>query len=42
MKVVISENQNKLLLTEGLSEKILKSYKSMGEFTEKVLKEAKR
>lgn len=41
MKVVISENQNKLLLTEGLSEKILKSYKSMGEFTEKVLKEAK-
>jgi hypothetical protein len=41
MKVVISENQNKLLLTEGLSEKILKSYKLMIEFTEKVLKEAK-
>jgi hypothetical protein len=41
MKVVISENQNKLLLTEGLSEKILKSYKLMSEFTEKVLKEAK-
>ena len=41
MKVVITENQNKLLLIEGLSEKILKSYKSMGQFIEKVLNEAK-
>ena len=41
MKVVITENQNKLLLTEGLSEKILASYKSMGKFADKVLKETK-
>ena len=41
MKIAITENQNKLLLTEGLSERILKSYKSMSEFTEKVLKEAR-
>jgi hypothetical protein len=41
MKVVITENQNKLLLTEGLSERILKSYESMVEFTNKVLKETK-
>jgi len=41
MKVVITENQNKLLLTEGLSERILKSYESMVKFTNKVLKETK-
>lgn len=41
MKVVITENQNKLLLTEGLSEKILASYKSMGKFADRVLKETK-
>jgi hypothetical protein len=41
MKIAITENQNKLLLTEGLSERVLKSYKSMSEFTEKVLKEAR-
>lgn len=41
MKVVITENQNKLLLTEGLSERILKSYESVVKFANKVLEETK-
>ena len=39
MKIIITENQKKSLLIEGVSDKISKSYKSMVSFTQKVLKE---
>jgi len=39
MKIIITENQKKSLLVEGISDKISKSYKSMVSFTQKVLKE---
>jgi hypothetical protein len=41
MKIIITENQNKALLNESVSESILRSYRSMKKFTEKVLKETK-
>ena len=39
MKIIITENQKNSLLTESVSDKISKSYKSMKKFTEDVLKE---
>ena len=39
MKIIITENQNKALLNESVSESIIRSYRSMKKFTEKVLKE---
>jgi hypothetical protein len=41
MKIIITENQNKALLNESVSESIVRSYRSMKKFTEKVLKETK-
>ena len=41
MKIIITENQNRALLNEGVSESILRSYRSMKKFTEKVLKETR-
>jgi hypothetical protein len=41
MKIIITENQNKALLNESVSESIIRSYRSMKKFTEKVLKETK-
>lgn len=41
MKIIITENQNRSLLNEGVSESIVRSYRSMKKFTEKVLKETK-
>jgi hypothetical protein len=40
MKIIITENQKNSLLTESVSDKISKSYKSMKKFTEDVLKES--
>ena len=39
MNIIITENQKNSLLTESVSDKISKSYKSMKKFTEDVLKE---
>tara|TARA_R110000868_G_scaffold41307_1_gene141302 strand:- start:221 stop:841 length:621 start_codon:yes stop_codon:yes gene_type:complete len=41
MKIIITENQNRALLNESVSESIVRSYRSMKKFTEKVLKETK-
>lgn len=41
MKIIISENQKKTLIAEGVSESISRSYKSMKQFTDKVLNETK-
>lgn len=41
MKIVISENQNKILLQESITEGIIRNYKTMKKFTHKVLNEAK-
>ena len=41
MKIIITENQNRSLLNEGVSESIVRSYRSMKKFTEKVLKETR-
>lgn len=41
MKIIITENQNRALLNESVSESIIRSYRSMKKFTEKVLKETK-
>lgn len=41
MKIIITENQNRALLNEGVSESIIRSYRSMKKFTEKVLKETR-
>jgi len=41
MKIIITENQNRALLNEGVSESIVRSYRSMKKFTEKVLKETR-
>jgi hypothetical protein len=41
MKIIITENQNRSLLNESISESIIGNYMSMKKFTHKVLKETK-
>lgn len=41
MKIVISENQNKILLQESITEGIVRNYKTMKKFAHKVLSETK-
>ena len=42
MKIIITENQKNLLLTEGITDGIIRGYKSMEKFTKNILSECKQ